>query len=229
MSPRLVFAWSGAAEQWRTITAASAARAAEIVTLTLDLGQGVDLEELRDRALAAGAVRAHVLDVRDEFAREYVLPALHAHALLTDPMARQLAAELTSKKLEAVAAIEDGSPVLESVTVSATLLGRHDTTATLTQSPAEAPQTPAHVEVAFERGVPRAVNGVPMALTELIDILTIIGGHHGVGRVGDVEAPAAVVLITAYTHLANGGAPGSVTGTVRLRLLKGEHAVVEPS
>ena len=33
---------------------------------------------MRDRALAAGAVRAHVLDVREEFARDYVLRALKA-------------------------------------------------------------------------------------------------------------------------------------------------------
>ena len=39
----------------------------------VDLGQGRELEEVRDRALAAGAVRAHVLDVRDEFARDYIL------------------------------------------------------------------------------------------------------------------------------------------------------------
>ena len=33
-----------------------------------------------------------------------------------------------------------------------------------------------------------------MPLTELIEILAIIAGQHGVGRIEDVEAPAAVVL-----------------------------------
>ena len=39
---------------------------------------------MRDRALAAGAVRAHVLDVREEFARDYVLRALKADAMYED-------------------------------------------------------------------------------------------------------------------------------------------------
>ena len=51
---------------------------AEVVTLTLDLGQEQELEEVRERALARGAVRAHVLDVREEFARDFILPALQA-------------------------------------------------------------------------------------------------------------------------------------------------------
>ena len=52
--------------------------------MTLDLGQGRELEAVRDRALAAGAVRAHVLDVREEFARDFVLPALKADAAVDD-------------------------------------------------------------------------------------------------------------------------------------------------
>ena len=42
---------------------------------------GAALEAVRDRALAGGAVRAHVLDVREEFAHDFVLPALKADAL----------------------------------------------------------------------------------------------------------------------------------------------------
>jgi argininosuccinate synthase len=44
------------------------------------VGQGQVLEAVRDRALAAGAARAHVLDLRDEFAREHVLRSLQAEA-----------------------------------------------------------------------------------------------------------------------------------------------------
>ena len=43
--------------------------------MTIDLGQGRELEAVRDRALAAGAIRAHVLDARDQFARD-LRPAL---------------------------------------------------------------------------------------------------------------------------------------------------------
>ena len=51
---------------------------AEIIAVTLDLGQGQELTDVRERALAVGAVRAHVIDAREEFARDYVLPALQA-------------------------------------------------------------------------------------------------------------------------------------------------------
>ena len=50
----------------------------EVVALILDVGRGAALVEVRERALALGAVRCHVIDAREEFARDYVLPALHA-------------------------------------------------------------------------------------------------------------------------------------------------------
>ncbi len=51
------------------------------MTVTLDLGQGGELTDVRERALAAGAVRAHVIDAREEFVRDFILPALQAGAL----------------------------------------------------------------------------------------------------------------------------------------------------
>lgn len=227
MTGRIVFAWSGASDAWTTIAATAAAHDAEIVTVTLDLGQRGDLEEVRDRALASGAIRAHVLDAREEFARDYVLPALQANALQHDPMARGLASQLISRKLEEIAAIEEATSAIDSVAIRDTLLGREGPTYVLTKAPADAPKTPAHVEIEFERGIPQAINGVPMALSELIEILTIIAGHHGVGRVGSVEAPAAVVLGSAYTALAAACDPHAVNGAIRVELLQGNHTVVE--
>lgn len=243
MTPRAVFAFSGAPGAWAPIAAAAAARGAEIVTLTLDLGQGADLEEVRDAALAAGAVRAHVLDVRDEFARDYVLPALHARTLQHDPMALSLAAQLASRKLEEVAAIEGAAPVADSIAVRDTLLGRQGARYILTTAPAEAPSTPARVDIAFEAGVPVAINRVEMGLTELIESLAIIAGHHGVGRLepdpgsripgpGVLEAPAALVLIAAHAALADACRSSTPTGTARMDFLKGAcnvNAVVRPS
>ena len=83
---------------------------AEIVAVTLDFGQGSELEALRDRALAAGAVRAHVLDVaRRVRATSFVLPALKAGALYDDgrPMTSGARARpLIAQKLVEIAAIE---------------------------------------------------------------------------------------------------------------------------
>jgi argininosuccinate synthase len=55
---------------------------AEVVALTVNLGQpGEDYDVVRGKALQIGAVEAHVVDAREEFAREYVLPAIKANAI----------------------------------------------------------------------------------------------------------------------------------------------------
>ena len=56
--------------------------AAEVVALTVNLGQpGEDYDVIKGKALQIGAVDCHVVDAREEFAREYVLPAIKANAI----------------------------------------------------------------------------------------------------------------------------------------------------
>jgi argininosuccinate synthase len=55
---------------------------AEVVALTVNLGQpGEDFEVVRGKALDLGALECYVVDAREEFARDYVLPAIKANAL----------------------------------------------------------------------------------------------------------------------------------------------------
>jgi argininosuccinate synthase len=55
---------------------------AEVVALTINLGQpGEDYDVVQAKALQIGAVEAHVIDAREEFVREYVLPAIKANAI----------------------------------------------------------------------------------------------------------------------------------------------------
>src|SRR5688572_22225212 len=55
---------------------------AEVVALTVNLGQpGEDYEVVKGKAMHLGALDCHVHDARDEFAEEYVLPAIKANAL----------------------------------------------------------------------------------------------------------------------------------------------------
>ncbi|HEX6457691.1 MAG TPA: argininosuccinate synthase [Thermoleophilaceae bacterium] len=55
---------------------------AEIVALTVNLGQpGEDFEVVRQKALDLGALECFVVDAREEFAHDYVLPAIKANAL----------------------------------------------------------------------------------------------------------------------------------------------------
>jgi argininosuccinate synthase len=61
------------------------AYAAEVVCLTVNLGQpGEDYEVIRGKALRLGALDCHVVDARREFADEYIAPAIKANAIYGD-------------------------------------------------------------------------------------------------------------------------------------------------
>jgi len=72
---------------------------AEVVCLTVNLGQpGEDYAVIEDKALQLGAAECHVVDAREEFAREYVLPAIKANALYGDyPLFTALGRPLIAK------------------------------------------------------------------------------------------------------------------------------------
>ena len=115
---RIVLAYSGGLDTSVAIPWLRERYRADIIAVTMDLGQGKELESVRDRALAAGAVRAHVLDLREEFARRYILPALKADALYEDryPLATALGRPLIAQKLVEIADIERATCVAHGCT-----------------------------------------------------------------------------------------------------------------
>lgn len=108
MTKPIVLAYSGGLRSSVAIPFLADRHGVEVVTVTVDLGQSTDLAEIRDRALAAGAARAHVLDARDEFVREFAWPTLAADALAdgTYPMATAISRPLIARKLVELAHIE---------------------------------------------------------------------------------------------------------------------------
>jgi argininosuccinate synthase len=81
---------------------------AEVVTLTVDLGQpGEDWDGVVAKAKQLGAVETIVADARGEFARDYVVPAIRANALygggypLFTALARPLIAKLATEHARA--------------------------------------------------------------------------------------------------------------------------------
>ncbi len=123
MTERIVLAYSGGVGTAAAIEWLKSAHRAEVIAVTLDLGQGGDLTAVRDRALALGAARAHVLDLREEFARNYVVPVLKADALYEDryPLEGALAWPLIARKLVEIAAIEHASSVAHGGTLLSAL------------------------------------------------------------------------------------------------------------
>jgi argininosuccinate synthase len=107
--PVILLAYTGDVESSVALAWLADQYHSEVATLTLDVGQGTDLNDVRDRALALGALRAHVMDVRAEFARTAVAPALPLG--LEDPRVASLARPVVAKYLAQVAAIEGTSTV----------------------------------------------------------------------------------------------------------------------
>ena len=82
MTERVVLAYSGGLDTSVAIGWIAEKTGADVIAVAADVGQGgEDLEEVRKRALACGAVEAEVLDLREDFADHYCLPALRAGAL----------------------------------------------------------------------------------------------------------------------------------------------------
>ncbi len=115
---RIVLAYSGGLDTSIAVRWLADKYDAEVVAVTMDLGQGKELNDVRERAMAVGAVRAHVVDVREIFAQEYILPALQAGAVYEDkyPLATALGRPLIAKKLVEIAEIEDAEMIAHGCT-----------------------------------------------------------------------------------------------------------------
>ena len=268
MADTLVLAYSGRPGTAREI-ARLASTGAEIVTVTIDLGQAEDLEQICLEARTAGAARTHVVDARDRLAAEVLLPALRAGATgpsavrptaLARPIVAAVLAEIARmEKTSRVAhggmgadgaafarLLADHAPGLEIVALDAAATAR-DAAApriganlwgrtvlfpapsdawtpmpaslfTRTSDPPAGVAQLAQVDLTFVRGVPVAVNGIPMSFLEVAEVVDTIAGDHGVGRIDQItpafaqaglrrgdreitEAPAAVTLATALADL----------------------------
>ena len=87
---------------------------AEVVAVAVDVGQGgEDMDTIRERALACGAVEAVVVDAKDEFADDFCLPALQANVLYMDryPLVSALSRPLIVKHLVTAARMHGASTV----------------------------------------------------------------------------------------------------------------------
>jgi argininosuccinate synthase len=111
MAERVVLAYSGGLDTSVGIGWLKDATGKEVVALAVDVGQGgEDMEDIRQRALDCGAVEAIVVDARDEFADDFLMPALKANALyqkrypLVSALSRPVIAKhlaITAKRLGA--------------------------------------------------------------------------------------------------------------------------------
>jgi argininosuccinate synthase len=106
VTERVVLAYSGGLDTSVAIGWIAEETGAEVIAVAVDVGQGgEDLDVIRKRAIACGAVEAEVADAKDEFADEYCLPAVKANALYMDryPLVSALSRPAIVKHLVAAA------------------------------------------------------------------------------------------------------------------------------
>jgi argininosuccinate synthase len=260
---------------------------AEIVAYCGDVGQGDDLEAVRRKALATGASKCIVEDLREEFVRDFAYKALAAGAVYEDnyllgtALARPLLAyrQVQAALAEGADALAHGATgkgndqVRFEVTYATfaphlkviapwrewSIRSREDALAyaqahgvpvdqsprdmfsrdgnlwhlsheggnledpwdaplkemfKLTVDPEDAPDEPEVVVLAFEQGVPVALNGARLGPVDMVETLNRVAGAHGVGRLdlvenrlvgiksrGVYETPAGTVLHVAHREV----------------------------
>lgn len=248
---RIVLAYSGALDGSVAIPWLAETYGAEVVTVTLDLGQGRELDDVRSRALAIGAARAHVVDAREEFAASFILPALQAGAVYEGryPLATALGRPLIARHLVEIARIEGAEAVAHGEGgrgndyVRLEAAARALEPAITVLAPArEWTMTPDQVRAyARVRGIP--VSAAPAAYS--ID-RNLWGRSIGFGDIDDpwrepaesvyeiTRSPAAAPDEPAYVELTfDHGAPVAINGVSMspvelissLETIAGEHAV----
>jgi len=135
-----------------------------VVAVTADVGQGAELDRIRERAMQVGAVSAYAIDAREEFLREFAFPALRANAIYEGkyPLASALSRPLITKLLVDIAEREGADAIAHGCTgkgndqvrfdVSAAALAPHlKVIAPVREWPMSREE---EMEYAAERGIP---------------------------------------------------------------------------
>jgi argininosuccinate synthase len=78
---KIVVAYSGGLDTSVIITWLKETYQCEVIAFTADIGQGEELEPLREKAIRTGASKIYIDDLREEFVRDFVFPLLRANAV----------------------------------------------------------------------------------------------------------------------------------------------------
>ena len=283
MAKRVVLAYSGGLDTSVAVRWMIENLGVEVICVSANIGQAGTLEGNREKALGAGATAYEELDLRAEFADEYLAPVIKANALYENryPLVSALSRPLIVKHqvevarrygadgiahgctgkgndqvrfevssmalapdLELVAPVRNWGFTREDsiayaaqhhIPVSATkeklysiddnLWGRAIECGEMEDPWAQPPDgvwqltvatatEPREVVVAFERGVPVALDGAALPLHEIITSLNTTVGAYGWGRLDMVEnrrvgiksretyeAPGALAIMLAHADL----------------------------
>ena len=90
----------------------------DVVCVCIDCGQEEELDHLEERAKYCGASKLYILDVNDEFAEEYIVPCVQAHAVYENKylLGTSMARPLIAKKLVEIARKEGATTICHGAT-----------------------------------------------------------------------------------------------------------------
>ncbi|MCA0971844.1 argininosuccinate synthase [Halobacillus litoralis] len=116
--PKVVLAYSGGLDTSISVKWIQEKYGYDVIALGLDVGEGKDLEKIRQKALDVGAIKAIMVNAKELLAEEYLMPALKANALYEGkyPLSSALSRPLISKLLVEVAEQEGAVAVAHGCT-----------------------------------------------------------------------------------------------------------------
>ncbi len=115
---KIVLAYSGGLDTSISINWLKEKYGAEVIAALVDVGQPENLQEAYRRAIGVGADKALIVDAKEEFVNDYILPAIGANLFYEKkyPLATALARPLIAKKLVETAKSEGGDAVAHGCT-----------------------------------------------------------------------------------------------------------------
>lgn len=115
---KIILAYSGGLDTSVSVKWIQEKYGYDVIALGLDVGEGKDLEAIKNKALNVGAVKAYIVDAKEMLAKDYILPALKANCLYEGkyPLSSALSRPLISKLLVEVAEKEGAAAVAHGCT-----------------------------------------------------------------------------------------------------------------
>ncbi len=118
MKGKAVLAFSGGLDTSVVIKYLQEKHRLDVVTITVDVGQGDDLKKIAAKAKKLGVIRHYSIDARSEFVNDFILPAIKANALYQKKycLATALARPLIAQKVVEVAKKENAAALAHGCT-----------------------------------------------------------------------------------------------------------------